>query len=310
MCKITDSISSTWTDVTTRFVPAIRCLDCSDKSFLVHPTQGVEEVIYHLNSLDHDHRVRLRGIAESETTKEALRTITGRGGPVLQMLLTELTSMRLSIFQFDDRYKSLTGQTLLILAVRNYAIHLFGLLLDEGVKVRAKDTCRRSPLHWACYLCRFDMAERLIRGGVRLDERDAYNHTPIEFAVQVGQVDAAVNLIELEATILKDFTPLARACRCGEIQTIHKMINPLVDLNPRDRNPPLDVALCWAPWKAVQLLLEAGARIDAISAVDLILLWNSNKKEVVNVGPPFAYRDAAEKLSLLEQYGLNPTRIR
>lgn len=299
---------STWMDVTTQYIPAIRCLDCPDKLFQVSSRQNVEEVEDHLNRSDHDHRVRLRCIAESETTKEALRTVTGRGGRVLQMALTDLTSLRLSIFQLEDRYFALTRQTLLILAVKNYAVHLFGLLLDEGLKVRKKDTAHRSPLHWACFLSRFDMAQRLIRRGARLDDRDGYNQTPLDFAVQAGNIDEAVNLIELEAKILQDFTPLARACRYGHLQIIEKMVSSLVDVNPGDKNPPLDVALCWAPWKAVQLLLEAGARTDTVSAVDLILLWN--KKDAVYAGPQSAYRDAAEKLSLLEQYGVHPDRIR
>ena len=151
------------------------------------------------------------------------------------------------------------------------------------------------------------MAEILIDKGARLEDRDALHQTPLEITILAGYVDAAVNLIELEAKLLHDSTPLARACRYGQLDVIEKMVHPKVNVNARDLNLPLDIALYWAPWKAVQVLLEAGARTDTVSPVDLILLLN--KKDGVYTGPQSAYCDAAEKLSLLGQYGLNPSRI-
>ena len=263
----------------------------------------------HLNSSSHEHRSRLRWITESETVKEAVRTTTGRGGVVLQKALADLASIQLSVFQLEDRYFALTGQTILILAVKRYAIYVLEHLLDEGLKAQRRDSGRRTALHWACYLGRFDMAGILIRKGARLDDQDAQNHTPIDVAVQAGFVDAAVNLVEAEAEIIQDSTPLARACRHSQLQIIERMVRSGVNANHGDITLSLDVALYWAPWKAVQLLLEAGQDgTDTVSAVDITLLCN--KKDGVYTGPPSAYRDAAEKLALLEQHGLNPKRVK
>lgn len=167
--------------VSSHYVAMIRCLDCSHKPFPVSPFESPRPIKDHLNLPGH-YQLRLHRKHEA--------FVDAHGG-----------SPWPSIQQLDKNTSKLGDQSLLILAVKKYDVQVLGRLLKDGFKVQEKDTSQRSALHWACVLGRLDMAELLVQYGAELGDRDAESQTPIDLALQMSGVAAAMSLIEVLAQI-------------------------------------------------------------------------------------------------------------
>jgi hypothetical protein len=287
-----------------QYVPTIKCLHCPDDPFLVLPYYGIGYVEDHLNSASHARFVRLKEIAKSQTAREAL--LITAGARVITTALAKLGEGQPSIQGLNEDYSRRSGQTLLILSVKNAEVHILRHLLDEGLKVTGKDDWpRRSALHWSCILGRCDIAEILMRYGAKLDEPDRNFETPLDLARRSNGVDAAVSLIEVDARVRAENkppnaaeTPLALACRYGDVAVIEAMIANGANVNEGGFNPPLEVAIKKASWSIVQTILAAGANVNSISFVARsTLIGDAPYGGVV-------YPDSEEKISLLKQYGL------
>ena len=292
-----------------QFVPTVKCMDCPNEIFLVTPFYTIGPIEDHLNSPNHAHRVRLRWIAESKTARDALLVTTAP--PVIVTALAKLANGDLSLPGLDELYSAKSGQPLLVLAVKNAAIHVLRHLLDEGLKVAGTDSVGRTALHWAYGAGRSDMAELLVRYGARVSTLDKWLGTPLELAVQSGGLNTGVALIEFEASVRREAspeaseTPLALACRYGHLAIIERMIESGENVNEGRINLPLHVAVRKASWRVVQILLAAGANPQLIPLVDRLTLMGRGADDGVT------YPDAKEKVALLKQHGLRfkPTRM-
>ena len=273
-----------------QFVPTVRCLDCADQVlFSVSPLQSLQPIKDHLNRADH------WSVRANRRHEAWLAANGGFSWP--------------SIRQLDCNSEALSGQTLLILAVKKHDVRVLGRLLNDGFKVQEKDSSQRSALHWACFLGRNDMAELLIRYGAQLDEQDSELQTPIDLALLTSGIAVAVSLVQMFAQIQREQsprtcdTPLALACHIGQLAVVEAVVEAGADVNERRVNSPLELALRDATWPVVQLLLHAGAYTNTISQQDRVLL--RNKRDGIFFGEESNYTDADNKVMLLKGYGLD-----
>lgn len=80
---------------------------------------------------------------------------------------------RFQDFGFDDSY--------LHLAIRGKNIFIVKALLDHGANPHHKDGSKTTPLHQACKLELWDVAELLIRNNASLSELDDRNMSPLDY---------------------------------------------------------------------------------------------------------------------------------
>lgn len=280
------------------YAPAIKCLDCDHSLGRVQPNTDLIREREHLDSTAHKCAIRLKVIAKSETIKEAVGCLTaGDRGIESWNTLHSLAHMRLALSELDNRYFDTKAESLLILAVKKGDIHSLRFLLAENLDVERTDSSDRNALHWACAIGRADMAEPLLDRGLVLHSLLSLTPTPLDLAVGEGHLDTAVGLTVRDAISQRD-TPLVYASTCGHAAIIKELLATGADPNEAGRTErPLNTALLCAPWKAFQLLLDAGANPTMISIDDLVYLWDRK------------YCDAKEKIALLKRYGVGVEQV-
>ena len=191
----------------------------------------------------------------------------------------------------EDDYFHLSKESLKTLAVKFNDISLLEYLLKELPYNFARDPRGRTSLHCACALGRLEAAKLLVRHGSALDDQVSLDGTPLNLAVREGHIGVAVQLV----------ASLEHACYFGYTEVISRMLETEPKPIGHTARVALEQAVRWAPWTAVQLLLTAGAEAEHIRCNVLDEL----KRSKVGYSAGDHYRDAAEKISLLEQYGID-----
>ena len=300
-----------------QYVPTIKCLDCIDEYLLVPSSSVLGIAEDHFGSSEHIRQVKLRRVADSGILQEAFN----------RMLMVDCwfpSPQRTLVADLITREKSLSGleaelsighgETLVISAVKKYTTEILQVLLEEKLDASSVDQRGRSALHWACELGDFDKAELLIEHGLQLHARDARCTTPLDLAVRTRGVVSTVALVLVEAKAesikspLHSITPLAIACRCNHDGVVREVMERGADVNDTGSSSPLEMALRWGDYSLVLLLLERGAKLQSISGLDLVLLQKGQHGD--NTGSTPLYRDADEKIAILERFGLSLKSMR
>jgi ankyrin repeat protein len=185
--------------------------------------------------------------------------------------------------------------------------------------VQEEDDMQRTALHWACELGHQDMAELLVRRGASLDTHDQQVQTPLDLSLK-SDVATAVRLVQVLADVkfeeyLADLrldesmkaykTAIVLACGFNRLAIVQGLVDAGADVNERSMNSPLAIAVRYSSWDVVQYLLSKGAAVQTIALFDLQEL----DKKMAGARAGSEYQDAAEKITLLSQYGLNFERM-
>jgi ankyrin repeat protein len=227
------------------------------------------------------------------------------------MAMADLMSREWSLSALDYELSFRHYDSLIIRAVKKYAIQILQVLLEEKLNASSVDILGRSALHWACKLGEYGKAELLIQHGLRLHSRDARHTTPLDLAVDAGGINPAVALVEAESRaestepMLRCITPLAIACRCNRDDVVHEIIKRGGDVNGTGSDSPLDMALRWGDPALVRLLLERGAKLSSVAASDRVLLQRGRHLDYIGSDQLYRkplYRDANEKIAILQQH--------
>ncbi len=150
------------------------------------------------------------------------------------------------------------------------------LLLAHGADVTLKEKyCGRSPLHWAIYGNKNDLAEILLSKGADANAKDAEGQTLLCDAVERENTELVSLLLskgsDANAQGSKGQTPLRLAVQKGNKAVVLLLANKGADLQAKDKEG-YD-ALLWAAWnghgEVGEVLLEKGAVADIFAAAML-----------------------------------------
>ena len=291
-----------------QLLPRIKCHDCPGKVYDAKPGTVVDDFKAHMKNRLHRQGVELRSWTKPATASGTLvriiNAVLHRDLRQLRRALFESQNgLMMSRYERDELYTGFIGSGLLTHAVQADAFDILRYLLDNGVPAKARDSVGRSALHWACYLGKTQMATLLVEKGAELN-RHEYPHrgrTPFALAVKEGHFETVVELVEQEAKRRRK-SPLVLACEHGHPGIVQKMLEVSTEVGATSLTQPLERALRKGTPKVVEILLEAGAEANSIS--DFTVTSLKQKKENRYLGPGHHFSDAAEKLRLLERFGL------
>jgi CDK inhibitor PHO81 len=202
-------------------------------------------------------------------------------------------------FQFVD---DINGRTCLHEAAIAGSLSLVDLCIQKGVRVEKTDLYGRTALHYASMHGRPTVCQRLLAAGLPPNTLDRDNYTPLVYATMRGSVDCVRVLLDeghvsVEPTPLGDLIPLSLASQSGHVDVVslllehgaHCLANSNgeypMHLAAREGHPEVckyflhlegwdvpDKYYEWTPLfhaarygraACVQILLDAGARLDA-----------------------------------------------
>ena len=150
-------------------------------------------------------------------------------------------------------------------------------LLNAGAKMEAESAFDSTPLHYAGNA---KTVKALIAAGAKVDARDMFGG-PQHAAAAAGRVDALNALIAAGANIKArnayDFTPLEFAVREGEAESVKTLVFAGADVNMQNMEgkTPLHLAAIGGDAAIINALLDAGAdqtirTKDGLTAADLV----------------------------------------
>lgn len=202
-------------------------------------------------------------------------------------------------FQFVD---DINGRTCLHEAAIAGSLSLVDLSIQKGVDVEKTDLYGRTALHYASMHRHPTVCQRLLRANLPPNTFDRDNYTPLVYATMKGSVDCVRVLLNegqvpVEPTPLGDLIPLSLASQSGHVDVVllllehgaHCLANSNgeypMHLAAREGHPEVckfllylegwdtpDKYYEWTPLfhaarygqdACVQILLDAGARVDA-----------------------------------------------
>jgi CDK inhibitor PHO81 len=204
-------------------------------------------------------------------------------------------------FNFID---DINGRTTLHSAAMVGMLRLVNICLEKGVEPSKCDAYGRSALHYACMNGHRDVCCRLLEVGLLPDQVDMDNYSPLTYATLRGSADCIRALLEqgqlkLRVNLLGgDSMPLALASQAGHLDVVNLLLEHGARSLPNSNGEyPIHLAakaghteLCqiligqpgwdladkyneWTPLfhaaryghqRCVQVLLDAGARVDAL----------------------------------------------
>lgn len=174
------------------------------------------------------------------------------------------------------------GRTALHRVLRgwDFDLNMARFLLAKGADAKTKTYDGETPLHVTARLGDDDIVARLIAGGADVNAVDRPGDTPVLYAARCGHLDIVKRLVAAGAAVnvanKPGETPLTEAVRYGEPDLVKFLISKGADVNVRyrkNRYTPLHLAACYG-WKPVaELLIAAGAQVDAGDAIGTDDRW-------------------------------------
>jgi hypothetical protein len=295
-----------------QMVPCIFCKDCEYTYIVSDP----EEIYWefstdHTRERSHKEKLRRRLLLNSRTVREAVFLITKKNFDKFHHYIRQLVDGKLSVRKFGEDYFDCCSVRIFTLAVEHDEIQIFSYFLDQ-IEDTSPASDRKIVLNWANSFSRLNIAKILIYKGFDdiLHQRNEEGFTILDKWIQMDQVTTAVDAVEFAASHRSwDTAPLTLACFCGQHEIIAAMLRADADPNPDVGygDGPLSRALKFARVESVRMLLEVGAKTDQID--DHIMLGlRKRAAHPSSEMSPFQYPDAADKIVLLEQYGVETDR--
>jgi ankyrin repeat protein len=252
------------------------------------PARSLGVFLRHLDSeISSDRRFRLDvgGRTESETEdsgRDELRSAIQSGDVEKVRRLVEGAAEVNSPFAYDD-------ETPLTVAAFNHRIEIARILLDAGAEVNVR-TPRGTALGIAARSGNAEMVQTLLAAGADHNLRGEHNPVPLQEAVAGGHVQVVRNLLsgadgEVEG---KEFALFFAAAE-NAVEIIRLLLsdgtnpNALVDSYT---GTPFMVAARNGQTEAVEVLLEAGARVDVQAshgATALGMAISNNVDDIVEI---------------------------
>ncbi len=157
----------------------------------------------------------------------------------------------------------------LIKAIKCNNMTAFNQLLNKkNIKITDKD--KDTPLHWAAYLGRTKMVEKLLENGAEINALDFNGMNALGAAVQNKQFHLVKTLLNAKSKVqIHDkyfgWTCLHYATEHDHVQTIKLLLNAGIDINSEDfiKNTPLKIASLCKNVKALRCLLQNNAKVNA-----------------------------------------------
>jgi len=140
------------------------------------------------------------------------------------------------------------------------------LLTGNPDLVFSKDDSSRTPLHWASYCGRRDVAELLLASNADINAKDNLGATPLHNAAFNGHKDVVELLLASNADVsARDndgWTPLHYAACYGREDVVELLLASNADVNAKDRNgrTPLHLAAVGDHKDVVGLLRRRGGQ--------------------------------------------------
>jgi ankyrin repeat protein len=167
-----------------------------------------------------------------------------------------------------DKY----GETPLFYAIRADKKEIVEWLLSNGADANSVSHDGQTPLHYAVMYKNAAVAELLIKGGANKDALDAQGSTPLHLALSWGRSDAMISLLITKSNInlTEGTTPLLLAISSGKPEIVEALLKNGADPNIPEttglKSPPLHYAVNQPSDKIATLLLDHGAKIDAVNS--------------------------------------------
>jgi len=207
----------------------------------------------------------------------------------------------------DPNCEDMDGDTPLMIASSNDHVDVVKLLIESGSDVDLRSERNRTALHMAVWNQRSRITKLLLRAGCDTDVRDRYGDTPLMLCARRGYVEilkilimcgsdlnkkshendtalhyaarhghlsciqlllAQLPQIDIEATTIWGFTPLALAAMNGHPDVVLTLISAGANIMARDRSEK--TVLHYAVKKdlggVVEWLLELGADVNGLDS--------------------------------------------
>lgn len=141
------------------------------------------------------------------------------------------------------------------------------LLLRNGIKIDAKDTHGRTPLHWAVKSARESIVHIFIDKGADVNATDSEGKTALHFAAKDGMLNIVQILIAAGANVnasdIDGRTPLTRAIEKGDEDVIKCLLECGADVKASDSTSPVITATEVGELYILEILIARGANLDA-----------------------------------------------
>ncbi|UYV77794.1 hypothetical protein LAZ67_15002307 [Cordylochernes scorpioides] len=173
--------------------------------------------------------------------------------------------------------RNLMSLTPLDLAILGEHVEMVKLLLESGAQVNRTDRRGSTPLYLSCCTAQNEeIAKILIKAGADINARtDLYSRTCLHHS---GKINIADILLRNGASInIQDslgYTPLNAAVQMGNLEMVMFLLSKGADPNIMDYDDgfPLHIAIAFGNRKAVELLIFNGAdifkKVDRIGCLD------------------------------------------
>ena len=139
-------------------------------------------------------------------------------------------------------------------------------LTDDAIQQTQADGT--TVLHWAVFHRNQAAVEKLIAAGIDVNQKNAYQVSPLSLACELGYEEAALSLIKAEADVeslrLGRETPLMLAARNGNVKIVRALIDAGANVDAQEVNG--QTAVIWAAaegsLESLDALIKAGADIN------------------------------------------------
>ena len=170
---------------------------------------------------------------------------------------------------------NLADETPFTLAVQHGHTEIVRLMLSVGdVNINKQNALGRTALHLAVeHRAGADMIHLLLAAYADIHAKDFQKRTPLSLAREMGDT-------EIEELMRRENPALRLAAREGNVDKLRNLLAEGADLNARDLsgNGALAEALDFEEWDAVDMLIEAGARL---TLGEMISQGNANDVKVL-----------------------------
>ncbi|QMV46176.1 hypothetical protein HC358_03815 [Wolbachia pipientis] len=160
----------------------------------------------------------------------------------------------------------------LLMAVKDNNLNEVGDLINRNANVNAKDKYSWTPLHWAVFKNRLEVAGFLVKKGADINaaSENLYGSRPIHIAVENNNKDVVEFLVskgvDVNDTDKQGYTPLHYAAWRGRSGVAKFLIEKGADINAADTSTsgkkPIHVAAENNSESVIEFLLEKGVGVD------------------------------------------------